>query len=386
MPNEYSDTAARTTKERPLPRKWRDEMFLLSRMLKRTRVLSKTRSVSVRETAEREKTLRLASITSKITRADGTLSRVQRSLGIGCGFPEVQRESYQLHLVAEDQREALRESFLDDLRAAASAGAQVICVNELGYPNPPGGYENEGFLSQIQEVVDRHGLFLVGGSFHDELSLYNLCPIFSPETKVITQKKLNSAHRVQEKVRRPFDRRLRYYQTPFGNIAILICLDAYEPTLLMRLMYHNSYLAEDVRRRRQTRTGNPRPPQTIDCILVPAYEPLRSPADKQVSGMFQACKDLSYGTGTAVAYVNCWEGEPRQCLFVAGEEMGVEENPLLGYRHQQVSERITLQSVDLKLLREKGTEKRNGYSTLLRFFLGADLDDHAFTTRWKIDR
>lgn len=175
-----------------------------------------------------------------------------------------------------------KDSILTSLQSATLCGANIICFGEFDYPPrfPDKKAEvidyEKLFESEIIDIIDRadQPIFLFAGSSHfcqvfgaklPEFSAENVGRIFynrslidgmwKPEDKnPLHIKKITPASKIGERLSRCKGIDISTFKTVFGNILVLICADAYDPTIVLEVFSHSAL--EDER---------------ADIILVPAY-------------------------------------------------------------------------------------------------------------------
>ena len=208
---------------------------------------------------------------------------------------------------------AARQRLSEDIRRLVEEeSANVVCVNELGYPAfkmpREKGHDKQQcdelkradseFRQYLQDLCDKHACIIVCGSYHDVEDLKNKALIFAPqETEAKEHQKLTTAKvaSVGEIVRTPPDISLYLYDTIIGRIGVLICSDVVD----MNVFFRFALIGQ---------SPNESPPH---LILVPSWT--QAP-------LTQACRDLSYFSKSVVAYVN-GAGEPHAAVYVAGERV-----------------------------------------------------------------
>ena len=211
----------------------------------------------------------------------------------------------------------------------AKRRANIICVSEIGYPaflakgdSKPGStyqaFLAEGdyeFRLEIQQIADLYSVIIVCGSYHDPREFTNKAVIFFPGFSMPTEHlKMTSAMSIGEVIRTPTANQLPVYQTKLGNIAVLICKDAYDLNILLRYVTMGFHGMNEIR---------------PDLILVPSFSPAPLEA---------ACCDLSYFARCAVAYVN-GDVEPHFAVFVGGEAIKVSTSSGVAFVKLNVAER-----------------------------------------------
>lgn len=217
--------------------------------------------------------------------------------------------------------ETVRQKLFEGIRDLCQDGADIICVNELGYPayNCPAGSEiceadrrrlvdgDETFRADVQALADKHNCLILCGTHHDASDIHNKAMIFFPEDqfsprehiKLTTAKSIN----VREIVRTPSNDEFILYRTRFGEIAVFICLDAYDLNMFFRQLYRGIH-------------SHDRNDHTPDIIFVPAYSP---------KPLEQACESLSYFAASTVVYCNT-KNKPFNGVYVGGESIEPLEN------------------------------------------------------------
>ncbi len=264
-------------------------------------------------------------------------------------FPQSRENRFRTYWVEDKTiRRRLREDFLAALRRVAKAGAKLVCFNEMSYPDAMDIETSRELRAEIREIVDENQLFVIAGTHHHRQTFHNLCPIFAANREIIPHAKLSSAAKLEEKIRTPAGRVMRYYKTTFGAVGLLICLDAYEPTLFLRMMKQSSVWQNE---------------EGVDFVFVPAFSPNNSKA------VCDACQDLSYTTGAIVVYVNCPERRPRHAVFVAGKKMPA-KGMVEGYSRRSLRKGIELHTIDLDYSRTLRNGVRDNYSPILRYIMG----------------
>ena len=335
---EIARSIQRKTQREKIPREWLSDLDMFARILKRTSNVNKPLRSVLERRSRTENGVKLATVSSTLT-----LDDFENHPG---------PSDYKLKVVARKKsRLAIRKQFLSEIELAAEAGAKLVCFNELAYPTPLDAKADAEFQLALQKLVETKSLIVVAASYHDPKGGYNLTRIFAPEKDPLTHAKLTSAAKVGELIRTPSGRRLRYYKTRLGTVGILVCLDAYEPSLFLRLMQKNSEFTDE---------------EEIDLILVPSFSPQNSAA------LVESCQDLSYATSAVVVFVNCSNINPRHAVFVAGEKMPFRTSKKLGYVRKPLSETVVLHSITTRSVEHLQEKARDSYSVLLKYLLDTD--------------
>ncbi|MEK6303692.1 MAG: hypothetical protein AABO41_23555 [Acidobacteriota bacterium] len=340
--NSPRDRVNKTSEER-IPRAWFKELDILRRILDGSGVVNKPQIMPFG--VKGSPSLHVTTVSTSISMSD---------------FDEVSKRGYKIYIVKEKHRPKLRKEFLTQLEKAAEVGAKLVCFNELAYPTPVDRAQDKKFQEQIKEIVAAAELFLIAGSYHHPTNFYNISPIFSPVPlrgeagrgpRVYSHAKLTSAVRVEEMIRIPSDRNLRYYETQFGSFTILICLDAYDPALVLRLMRMNYQFNEE---------------NKVDVVFVPSFN-----VEKGLS-QAKACRDLSYATGSLVAYVNCAATEPRHAVYLAGHELPVvkKDDPVSTFGSKAVNTHTMLHEVSYDFYHKCRTDRTDEYNPIFTYLIG----------------
>jgi predicted amidohydrolase len=217
---------------------------------------------------------------------------------------------------------------LTKYRRAAQARAELICANELSFPSfwtgraPKSGRDQStiAFLNdlkdmqrreaeferQLQDVSKTEGCVILPGTYHDPFSFENVAPVIFPyEVDTIDSRKYTSAHSAGESIKVSRLRKIPVYA--YGNLvfSVLICSDAFDLNIFFRYMID--------------RLG-PDKYKNQDIIFVPSYY---QPEPGKRNAMLDACKQLSWATGSVVVFVNCYSSDGNACkaVFMCGEEV-----------------------------------------------------------------
>jgi hypothetical protein len=202
-------------------------------------------------------------------------------------------------------------------------------------------------------LVWKHQLSLIAGSYHDANRFYNLSPVIAPSPllggpQAIAHAKMTSAVRAFELIRVPSNGHLRYYQTLHGSFAIFIGNDVYDPSLVFRLMMKNHlYSAEE----------------KIDFVFVPSF------TTTSARELAQTCQDLSYATATLVAYVNCAADMPRHAVYLCGKELKT-GNKELRCKVKSISDNVVLYAIDYGEYQRMRSKVSDDYSPVTDYLVG----------------
>jgi len=150
----------------------------------------------------------------------------------------------------------IQEQYVDGLtRAVDELKADIICVNELGFPSKEGRPFSES-MKATRDLAKERGVLIVAGSSHDTRTYYNTGHLYFPECAdqcgIPFHKQVSAAQMEEgtELVSSPAARRAVWIQAFGLRIAVLVCLD----------LLDYSSLAPIVRLEEQ-----------IDVLLVPMY-------------------------------------------------------------------------------------------------------------------
>ena len=219
---------------------------------------------------------------------------------------------------------AYRADYLAKIdKAIGEHGANLICLGELAYPHPgrhlPEYKKHELFEKELQDRADKHRVVIIGGSYHCIYRQSNECRIFLPreldadnhpesEENGASVSPRDYTKRVpalslREVIRRYPGTDFPYYHTPFGYLALLICLDSFDPGLFLRfLSWHADWSP-----------NNRSHCQAMDVICIPSFSTNDKGAD--------VAKDLSFVCRCIVVYVDTKYCNPSSEIYVCGEEL-----------------------------------------------------------------
>jgi predicted amidohydrolase len=182
---------------------------------------------------------------------------------------------------------------------ALKAGANVICLGEFDFPphdiegtvNPPGESASaiERHRQWITDRLMQHGksTLVFAGSSHEwtDHGCVNTGEVFIADDDGRGLRVHHEQHRkrvaaggLREVLTQVTSPILPYFGTSLGNIAVLICIDAFDPGVIMSMV------------------ASSRGIDRIGMILVPSYNPSEQ--------LVLSCQQLSYLANCCVVYVN----------------------------------------------------------------------------------
>jgi predicted amidohydrolase len=232
---------------------------------------------------------------------------------------------------------------LAELDRALEHKPHMICFPEFAYPPGPDPKEGGWSIDEIGQTVGRRvefeqealkrlegrNVFLVLGSFHCLMTLYNVAVIYpwgnhrhgGTEVRVehretsdsgviysapkkipervrapVMYRKRFPARKVGEQTRVPAGQGINIFECDFGKVMVLICSDVLDLNQFMMIVREN-ILERD-----------------IDFIVIPAYNPAESFHD--------ICRDLSALSGATVIVANATDeaiGLTDSEVFVCGD-------------------------------------------------------------------
>lgn len=339
-----------TVRQTPGPRRTKRslEVDLLRRVFERTLNLVRPMPKEIAPFRDQE-SLVLGLISRRVeTRSDDgdspNVEQLTTNRGLTIGL------KYKLEVIDE-----VRKGYLEDLRAAIRAKANLVCFGECAYPfdhehSENARQKNKEFQDRVQAIVNESAVHLVAGSFHDEDG-HNVCYFFSPNKPVQMQRKVLAATRMGEKLPPPDDDSHAIFHAGDFFVGVLICLDAFAPTTVLRYALFAAGHGE------QNPTGLP-----LKYIFVPSLN------DTGSFKIAEACQDLSALCNCVVVYVNCNWQRPRRKVYCAGEMIsnhttieasseGTERPVRATFRHP--SETSDLLTVKLPSALIEATRRRN---------------------------
>lgn len=214
----------------------------------------------------------------------------------------VQTGLYRHTVINEDCAKAFDRKVWEDervrkLKTCIEEGASIICFGEFDYPPQMSSSNERDFEYRIQSMLDlaERPIFLFLGSRHDYNGDDHVCtntgrifvssalediPRTSKRLGPLLHPKRTPAVKAMEMLSPMPDIQLDYYKTSLGFICILICVDAYNPNLVLTML------------EARQRSGGAK----LDYILVPAYN--------YSTKLYYACQVLSLLAGTYVLLVD----------------------------------------------------------------------------------
>ena len=225
-------------------------------------------------------------------------SRISRYLGT---------PSYDYVEVDEDGCESIFEQVKEYLETC-STKPHFVLLNELSLC-----FSDRDRISDRWKMLAKdHGIYLLPGTFHCSKTYFNVAPIYTPSPdKYHEIAKHNTALRAGENIRTPDAKKFHILPTDFGNLLIWICLDMYDPGLVLKFLNITHRFA----------TASKRPNEGVHLVLIPSYN---SDARDNIK---DCARQLSYFSKTAIVCANSFRGEdsdsPRREAFgyVVGQPM-----------------------------------------------------------------
>jgi hypothetical protein len=216
---------------------------------------------------------------------------------------------------------------LDSYRKAAESGAEFICANELAFPSfwggrPPVSGRRESvfqfgldakdlqrsklaFEEELQAISTKHDCIILPGTYHDPITFENVAPVIFPHhTNTIDSKKYTSAHSAGEYIKVSRFRRIPVYSYGSTVFSVLICSDAFDLHIFFRHMIDRAGPAKE---------------KNVEIFFVPSF--YKKDSSKRNS-MMEACRQLSWATGSLVVFVDHFATTDRDCkaIFMCGEK------------------------------------------------------------------
>ncbi len=153
------------------------------------------------------------------------------------------------------------------LRRAEKEDAPLhfLLLNELALSYD----DSETLLKKLRhEFQSREMRTTIGilGSYHCAKTFFNVSTVITPflddaSHEIIGRTlKQNSAKKQHERIRTPDGTSFLRYDTPYGLMMVWVCLDMYDPNLVLKLLRTNYRLAPHAH-----------PGQVIDMLFIPSY-------------------------------------------------------------------------------------------------------------------
>jgi len=136
-----------------------------------------------------------------------------------------------------------------------------ILLNELSH-----GFEERAEMElRWAALAEKYGTYIVPGTFHCTREFFAVAPIYCPDSeKNHFALKQNAAIKQGERIRTPDARELVVYETDYGNLVLWICLDIYDPGLVLKFLNTTNRFTGN--RQEKGKRG-----REIFLVLVPAY-------------------------------------------------------------------------------------------------------------------
>lgn len=314
-----------------LPREMVKEFMLFHRMARRSDAITDTIPILLQEPDQRVKEIRIAAISLDIEK-ERDLEAYPRNDVFGV--------DYLLHCLKPKAYARLSRSLFRNIHAAVEEhGAHFVCAGELCYPwcspaHPDFDSKHKAFQQKVLRLARRHQAYIVAGTHHCTETLHNLAVLFhpgpEPSRNPYRHAKKTSAHSIEEIIRIPYSRNLRIYKTKYARIGILICLDSYDPSLVMGLV-----------RAKHIKPGSD---HNLEVVFVPSFNP--SPG----TGV-KACEDLSYLLANVVVLVNArGYGGDDFTVFKCGVRMKKPAEAKI------INDELRLYTIDVNRLKRQSTD------------------------------
>ena len=211
---------------------------------------------------------------------------------------------------------------------ACRSNCQFIIFNELAFPldsisrklQGPQGEKNrdeqvKAFLRRLGRLKGPEPRYLIAGSFHDPVRKYNLSPIVACTGAGVHVARLHakrtSAVREGERVRLLAERTVNLYQTAYGRLAVMICLDLYDSSQVLSLLLHNDCCDES--------EVDDADSGRVDILAVPSL------GMREAEAVKLAVAQVSLLLGSIVAFALSNSGEADQWVYVGGKPARVLE-------------------------------------------------------------
>lgn len=185
----------------------------------------------------------------------------------------------------------IAEAFIQEAFEAVGSPPHFVLLNELCH-----AFEERAEMeSRWAALAEKHQTYIVPGTFHCIHEYFGVAPIYCPDPeKNHYALKQNAAIKQGERIRTPDSRELVVYETDYGNIVLWICLDIYDPGLVLKFL-------NTTNRFTGKRTERERHGREISLVLVPAYS--RDPENN----IENCVKTISRFSKTAMVCANSYE-------------------------------------------------------------------------------
>jgi hypothetical protein len=151
----------------------------------------------------------------------------------------------------------------DFLQEGKRLGAlpHFVLLNELAH-----AFEQRSRLgAKWAELAAAYKTYIIPGTFHCTSELFGVAPLYCPDPGLEAHAlKQNSAVKLKERIRTPDSRELFLFDTDFGNIVVWICLDMYDPGLVLKFLNATHRFTGKTQDRAKI-------DREISLVLVPAY-------------------------------------------------------------------------------------------------------------------
>lgn len=216
-----------------------------------------------------------------------------------------------------------------------------VMLNELAHSFD----EKDQLRARLTELARAYKTYIVAGTFHCMAEFYGVAPIYCPDPdRNFHAFKLNSALKQEERIRTPDTRELYTFETDFGNIVVWICLDMYDPGLVLKFLNITHRFTGKSEERAQKK-------REVSLVLVPAY------SGDSAENINNCVRTISRFSKTAMICVNAFLPQGNRLEshgFSAGESLSpVHKKEYLLEGLQEPFCRATLFGIDLNHLGER---------------------------------
>lgn len=226
------------------------------------------------------------------------------------------------------------EKFLEECKRADTL-PHFVLLNELAH-----AFDARNRLeARWAELAQAYKVYIIPGTFNCPTEHFSVAPLYCPDPQsrehVLKQ---NAAIQMKERIRTPDSRELFIFDTDFGNIVVWICLDMYDPGLVMKFL--------NISHRFTGRNKD----REISLVLVPSY------SNDTAENVSDCVRTISRFSKTAMVCTNSFLPEKR--LESHGFSCGERLQPLLErtYTLENLGGdlcRATLFGVDLRELQRQ---------------------------------